>query len=100
MHPTTLTSEVQVRMFENSGRPQIQPNDGTFKTNDGTFKRTSLQVCEISRRLFVREPESGGLVPEEDSMPAYDQGYGFAEGQGVNQGQLRRFSLRRRFKLR
>ncbi len=86
LHPTTVTSEAQVRMFENSGESRSKPNDGTFKTSDGTFKRTSLQVCEISRRLFMREPESGGLVPEEDSMPAYDQGYGFAESQGINQG--------------
>ncbi len=81
LHPTTLTSEVQVRMFENSEPGRSKPNDGTFKTDNGGFKRTSLQVCEISRRLMLREPESGGLVPEEDSMPAYAQGYGFAEGQ-------------------
>jgi hypothetical protein len=86
LQATTLTSEVQVRMFGNSGESGPKPNDGRFKTDDGRFKRTSLQVCEISRKLFVREPGSGGLVPEEDGMPAYDQGYGFAEGQGVNQG--------------
>lgn len=86
LHPTTLTSEAQVRMFENSDESRSKPNDGRFKTNDGTLKRTSLQVCEISRKLFVREPGSGGLVPEDDSMPAYDQGYGFGEGQVVNQG--------------
>jgi hypothetical protein len=86
LHPTTLTSEAQVRMFENSDESRSKPNDGRFKTNDGTLKRTSLQVCEISRKLFVREPGSGGLVPEDDSMPAYDQGYGFGEGQAVNQG--------------
>ena len=86
LHATTLTSEVQVRMFENSGERGSKTNDGRFKTDDGRFKRTSLQVCEISRKLFVREPESGGLVPEDDSVPAYDQGYGFAESQGVNQG--------------
>jgi len=86
LHATTLTSEVQVRMFENSGERGSKTNDGRFETDDGRFKRTSLQVCEISRKLFVREPESGGLVPEDDSVPAYDQGYGFAESQGVNQG--------------
>jgi hypothetical protein len=86
LHPTTVTSEVQVRMFENSGERGSKTNDGRFETDDGRFKRTSLQVCEISRKLFVREPESGGLVPEDDSVPAYDQGYGFAESQGVNQG--------------
>ena len=86
LHPTTLTSEVQVRMFENNGESRSKPNDDRFKTGDGRFKRTSLQVCEISRKLFVREPESGGLVPEDDSMPAYDQGYGFGEAQAVNQG--------------
>jgi hypothetical protein len=86
LEPTSLTSEVQIRMFENSGESRFKTNDGTFKTNGGTFKRTSMQVCEISRKLFMRGPESGGLVPEEDRMPAYDQGYGFGEGQFVNQG--------------
>src|ERR1700683_4110428 len=86
LHPTTLTSEAQVRMFENSGETRSKPNDGRFKTDDSRFKRTSPQVCEISRRLFVREPESGGLVPEEESMSAYDQGFGEGQGQGVNHG--------------
>ncbi len=86
LEPTSLTSEVEIRMFENSGESRFKTNDGTFKTNGGTFKRTSLKVCEISRRLFMREPESGGLVPEEEGVPAYDQGYGFGEGQFVNQG--------------
>ena len=86
MHSTTLTSEVQVRMFENMEDRESKPNDGRFKMNDGRFKRTSLQVCEISRKLFMREPESGGLVPEGERMLAYDQGYGFGGGQVVNQG--------------
>src|SRR6202035_1632088 len=49
-------------------------------------ERARLQVCEISRKLFVREPESGGLIPEEESSPAYNGKYAFAEGEAVNQG--------------
>jgi hypothetical protein len=86
MEPTSLTSEVQVRLFENRGDGGSKADDGIFKMSDGTFKRTSLQVCEISRKLFVREPESGGLVPEDDHTPAYDDRYAFGEGQVVSQG--------------
>jgi hypothetical protein len=57
LKPTTLTTEVQVRLFE--------------KTSAGVFKKTALQVAEISRRLFVREPASGGLVLEDETSPIY-----------------------------
>jgi hypothetical protein len=67
LRPTALTSEAQVRLFG--------------KTNAGRLKRTSLEVCEISRKLFVREPRSGGLVAEAESTPVYGGGYGFAEGE-------------------
>jgi hypothetical protein len=65
LHPTTLTSEAQVRHFE--------------KTETGMFKRTSMQVCEISRKLFVSAPETGGLVSEDENSRAYLGGYTFAE---------------------
>jgi hypothetical protein len=86
LEPTSLTSEVQVRLFEKVISDSIKPNDDTLKMMDGTFERTRLQVCEISRRLFVRQPESGGLVPEEESSRAYNDRYSFAEGEAVTQG--------------
>jgi hypothetical protein len=86
LEPTSLTSEVQVRLFEAVNRESIKPDDGTLKMMDGTFERARLQVCEISRRLFLREPESGGLVLEESNSPAYAGHYGFAEGEPVDQG--------------
>jgi len=70
LKPTRLTTDVQVRLFE--------------KTDEGAFKKATLNMCEISRRLLVREPGSGGLVPEQESDPAYLPGvgsmFGLAEG--------------------
>ena len=57
LQPTKLTTEIQARIFE--------------KTNARAFKRTTLQVAEISRKLLAREPESGGLIPEEETAPNY-----------------------------
>ena len=53
---------------------------------DGTFERARLQVCEISRKLFLQDPASGGLVPEDDNSLAYAGHYSFAEGEPVEQG--------------
>jgi hypothetical protein len=55
--PTALTQDVQVRLFE--------------KTSEGVFQRTVAQESEICRRQFLREPNSGGLVHEEERTPAY-----------------------------
>lgn len=65
--PTNLTSEVQVRYFE--------------RNEKGTFKETTMQVCEISRKLFVSAPKSGGLVLEDDNSRAYLGHYTFAQVQ-------------------
>jgi hypothetical protein len=86
VEPTSLTSEVQVRLFETAKNGSIKPNDGTLKMMDGTFERARLQVCEISRKRFLREPGSGGLVQEDDNSRAYAGHYGFAEGEPVGQG--------------
>src|ERR1700722_921924 len=86
LEPTSLTSEVQVRLFETATKDSIRPNDGTLKMMDGTFERARLQVCEISRTLFLLDPASGGLVPEDDNSPAYAGHYTFAEGEPVEQG--------------
>ncbi|MGO9272526.1 MAG: hypothetical protein ACLQOO_20225 [Terriglobia bacterium] len=83
LRPTTLTTDVQVRLFE--------------KTNEGAFKKTTLQVCEISRRLLVQEPGSAGLVPEQESDPTYLPGvgsmFGLAEGQAEGPPGLERLSV-------
>jgi hypothetical protein len=55
--PTSLTTDVQVRLFE--------------KKADGAFKRTSIRVSEISRRRLIESPASGGLVVEDENAPAY-----------------------------
>jgi len=86
VEPTSLTSEVQVRLFETATKDSIKPNDGTLKMMDGAFERARLQVCEVSRKLFLQDPASGGLVPEDDNSPAYAGHYGFAEGEPVGQG--------------
>jgi len=66
LRPTALSTDVQVRRFE--------------RTSDGVFKRTAIQVYEISRRLFLRDPGSGGLVEEEENSPAYAGNFTFASG--------------------
>lgn len=66
--PTKLTVESQARVFDRS-------NVG--KT------RASLKVSEISRKLLLENPSSGGLVTEGEETPAYlsnGGSYGFAEG--------------------
>ncbi len=86
LEPTSLTSEVQVRLFETATKDSIKPNDGTLKMMDGSFERAKLQVCEISRKLFLLDPASGGLLPEDDNSRAYAGHYGFAEDEPVGQG--------------
>jgi hypothetical protein len=64
-----LTSEAQVRIF-------------SAGAGSGTRKGT-MRACEISRKLFLQDADSGGWVVEEENTPAYlsDGGsYGFAEG--------------------
>ena len=57
LRPTSLTTDVQVRLFE--------------KTASGALKSTKIQVAEISRRLFMVDPASGGLAAEAEDSPAY-----------------------------
>jgi hypothetical protein len=69
LRPTRLTSEAQVRLF-------------AAGTRSGALKGT-MRVCEISRKLFLQDPVSGGLAAEGDETPAYlsnGGSYGFAEG--------------------
>jgi hypothetical protein len=68
LRPTRLTSEAQLRLFSRGGPTEL---------------KTSIRVCEISRRLLLQNADSGGLVMEDESAPAYlsnGGSYGFAEG--------------------
>lgn len=62
--PTHLTSEVEFRLFEK------KPND--------QFIKTKIRVCEINRDLLLRQPETGGLISEDENTPAFSGGYSFA----------------------
>jgi hypothetical protein len=66
VRPAALSSDVEVRLFE--------------RTSQGVFKGTAIQVCEISRSLFLRDPGSGGLVEEQENSPAYVGNFSFASG--------------------
>jgi hypothetical protein len=66
VRPTTIASDVQIRLYE--------------KANQGTFTKTSLKVCELSRKLLLRVPGSGGLISEDENSPVYFGGYEFASG--------------------
>lgn len=66
--PTNVTLESQVRLFDRTPKGKLL---------------TSLKVCEVSRKMFMENPGSGGLVPEDDATPVYlsnGGSYGFAEG--------------------
>ena len=65
--PTHLTTDVQVRLFT--------------KTSEGNFVKTELRLGELSRRLMLRDPASGGLTSEDENSPTYLSSggeYGFA----------------------
>jgi hypothetical protein len=84
--PTTLTTDVQVRLFE--------------RTAAGDFKGAKVQMAEISRRLFISDPASGGLAAEAEDSPAYLPGagndYTFASPQLAVQGPPIQVRLRTR----
>jgi hypothetical protein len=74
--PTRISAELQVRLFE--------------KTEDGAFQKTTIGVYELSRRQLLDQPQSGGLVSETESDPAYlpsaGNDYTFASEQLGNVG--------------
>jgi hypothetical protein len=84
--PTTITTDVQVRLFE--------------RTAAGAFKEAKVQMAEISRRLLVSDPASGGLAAEAEDSPAYLPGsgndYTFASPQVAVQGPPTQVHLRTR----
>ncbi len=84
--PTTLTTDVQVRLFEKSAA--------------GSFKAAKVQMAEISRRLFISDPASGGLAPEAEDSPAYfpvaGNDYSFASPQVIVEGPPIQVHLRTR----
>jgi hypothetical protein len=76
MMPTTISTDVQIRLFE--------------KTKDGVFQKTQIGVFELNRRRFLGQPQSSGLVAEAESEPAYlpsaGNDYTFASKQISNWG--------------
>lgn len=78
VRPTAITNDIRVLRYE--------------RTPEGAFKKTAMQVWELSRRLFVHDPASGGFVAEEESSPAYAvQNYKFANNYsetGIGQMQV------------
>ncbi len=62
--PTRLTTDVQLRLFK--------------KSDQGVFQGPEIRVCELSRKLMLTEPETGGLASEDENSPTYRGGYGFA----------------------
>jgi hypothetical protein len=57
LQPTNFCTDVQIRMFH--------------KTPEGKPAKTEIQVLEISRKQLVNAAESGGLIAESESDPAY-----------------------------
>jgi hypothetical protein len=84
--PTTLTTDVQVRLFG--------------KSTAGSFKAAKVQMAEISRCLFISDPASGGLAPEPEDSPAYmpvaGNDYSFASPQVTVEGPPIQVHLRTR----
>ena len=66
--PTTLTYEVQMRTF--------------VKDKDGKLVKTEVKQYELSRRLLLNDPKSGGFLAVDGKAPAYlpsaGNGYAFA----------------------
>ena len=62
--PTRLTTDVQLRLFK--------------KSDQGVFQGPEIRVCELSRKLMLTEPETGGLASEDQNFATYRGGYGFA----------------------
>jgi hypothetical protein len=66
--PSHLTTDVEIRLFEWS--------------NSGTFQKTDVHTYELSRRLLVSQPATGGFEVQDENSPAYlsnGGSYGFAE---------------------
>jgi hypothetical protein len=85
--PTHLTSEVEFRLFQ--------------KNPNGQFIKTKIRVCEINRSQLLSQPESGGLVSEDENAQAFSGGYtfaapGFAEGNTVDKQRPVEVKLRTR----
>jgi hypothetical protein len=55
--PTSLTTEVQIRRFRS--------------LDEKPLSRNEIAVYEISREQLLKDPLSGGLVPEPEDSPAY-----------------------------
>ena len=66
--PSHLTTDVEVRLFQWS--------------NNGAFQKTDVHTYELSRRLLLDQPATGGFEVQDENSPAYlsnGGSYGFAE---------------------
>jgi hypothetical protein len=68
--PSPLVTDVQLRLFP--------------KSNDSLSQKALIRVCELSRKLMLDDPSSGGLSAEKEDSPAYLGGLSFASPQFDN----------------
>jgi len=84
--PTSLTTDVQVRLFD--------------RATSGVPQKTKAQMTEISRRILLSDPSSGGLAFEAEDSPAYfpaaGNDYNFASRQIMVDGPPIQVHLRTR----
>jgi len=89
--PTSLTTDVQVRLFEKTA------------AGAGAVKASKVEMAEVSRRLFVSDPASGGLAGQAEDSPAYlpsaGNDYTFASPQSQVEGAPIQVHLRTRCAL-
>jgi len=68
LRPANLSTDVQFRIFE--------------KTRQGTFQKTRIGIHELSRKRWILQADSAGLVERAEServyLPAAGNDYGFA----------------------
>jgi hypothetical protein len=65
LHPTSLSNDIRLIHY---GR-----------ASDGSYKKTSVQVWELSRKSLLHDPQSGGLMAQDENFPSYAvQNYNFA----------------------
>jgi hypothetical protein len=65
LHPASLSNDIRLIHYD--------------RASDGSYKKTSVQVWELSRKSLLRDPQSGGLLAQDENSPSYAvQNYNFA----------------------